>query len=283
MLVARFNCQDEARFGVVDETNGSIIDVGAAGLNPVGDELDLARLKNLVAVSTKSVRPDEITLLPPLLQPVGNLLAIGWNYREHASEGRRAKPPNLSTPTIFTKSTGTIIGPMSKIRDHAAITSQLDWEAELAVVIGRGGSDIDSSDAFDHIVGYTVANDISARDLQSSHGGQWYKGKSLDQTCPLGPYLLLNSPDVDPGILDISCSVNSAVMQEDNTSAMIFSIAELIAVISQGMRLSAGDVILTGTPAGVGHHREPPVFLRPGDVVETTISSIGTMRNRVGV
>ena len=162
------------------------------------------------------------------------------------------------------------------------MSADIDWEAELAVIIGRGGKNIPASAAFDHIFGYTCLNDVSARDLQSNHS-QFFKGKSLDGACPIGPWIVTADEIPDPQALDITCRVNGVIKQSSNTRYMIFNIPAIIEILSRGMTLDAGDIIATGTPSGVGFARKPPEFLKPGDVVEVEIEGIGVLRNRVGV
>jgi len=221
-------------------------------------------------------------LLSPLV-PVRNVMCVGWNYLPHFEEGSavlgdRELPDR---PTFFTKTTTAVNAPFGGVPSHSAITSQLDYEAELGVVIGSEVRDLDETTALEAVAGYVVANDISARDLQKGHGGQWYKGKSLDGTCPVGPWLVDAADVPDPQALDISCSVNGDVVQSSNTRHMIFPVARLLAELSQGLTLLPGDLLLTGTPEGVGFSQDPPLFLRPGDSVESTVSEIGTIRNTI--
>jgi len=221
------------------------------------------------------------------VQPVRNLFCVGWNYTDHFAEGAAVHGPSGATeipplPTFFTKATTTVIGPFDVIEAHEAETDQLDWEVELAVVIGRGGRDIEEAAAFDHVLGFTVADDVSARDVQRGHGGQWFRGKSLDGTCPIGPCLV--SPD-ELGALDeipITSRVNGETMQSATLGDLHFGVGRIIAELSRGLTLLPGDVILTGTPSGVGFARTPPRFLGRGDVVECEVGGIGTLRNVVG-
>jgi 2-keto-4-pentenoate hydratase/2-oxohepta-3-ene-1,7-dioic acid hydratase in catechol pathway len=174
-----------------------------------------------------------------------------------------------------------VIGPEAAIEIDAALTQQADWEVELAVVIGPGGRDITKQAAFDHIFGYTIANDISARDLQFRHGGQFFKGKSLDTFCPLGPCIVTADEITDSGALDIMLRVNGVEKQRSNTRELIFDIPTTIASLSEGLTLQPGDLILTGTPHGVGFARKPPEFLTHGDIVECEVEGIGLLRNSV--
>jgi 2-keto-4-pentenoate hydratase/2-oxohepta-3-ene-1,7-dioic acid hydratase in catechol pathway len=184
-------------------------------------------------------------------------------------------------PVWFTKATTSIVGPEEDVVVDPALTSQLDWEVELAVVLRRGGRKIPASRALDHVLGYTVLNDLSARDVQFARGGQWFYGKSLDGLCPVGPVLVTSEEIPDPQDLELWLRVNGQVRQHGFTRDMIFSVAQAIEDLSRGITLLAGDVIATGTPAGMGFGQNPPVFLRHGDVVEAEISRIGVLRNRI--
>jgi 2-keto-4-pentenoate hydratase/2-oxohepta-3-ene-1,7-dioic acid hydratase in catechol pathway len=227
----------------------------------------------------------EAELLSPV-DPLGrNLFCVGWNYQAHFEEGRGKRGTTETVipdrPAFFSKSTGTLIGPNDPIEAHGAVTDTLDWEVELAVVIGRGGRDIAEADAAGHVLGYSVANDISARNVQRDHGGQWFRGKSLDATCPVGPWII--TPDeLEPlGACAIRCRVNGELVQDATLGDMHFGVPRIIAELSRGLTLKAGDVILTGTPPGVGFARTPPRFLAVGDVVESEIEGIGVLRNEV--
>jgi 2-keto-4-pentenoate hydratase/2-oxohepta-3-ene-1,7-dioic acid hydratase in catechol pathway len=182
---------------------------------------------------------------------------------------------------FFTKATTAVAGPHADIPFDANVSTQMDWEVELGVVIGKAGKNIPRDRAFEHVFGYTVINDVSARDIQNSHGGQFFKGKSLDGACPMGPWIVTRDEIPDPHALPLRCRVNGVVKQESNTSDFIFDIPALIEWLSKGMTLLPGDVIATGTPSGVGFARTPPEFLKPGDVVECEVEGIGTIRNRV--
>jgi 2-keto-4-pentenoate hydratase/2-oxohepta-3-ene-1,7-dioic acid hydratase in catechol pathway len=227
----------------------------------------------------------EVRLASPIPDPRRNLFCLGWNYAEHSREaaaarGREAKLP--SRPIFFTKATTTVLAPGARIPIHAAVTSQLDWEVELGVVLGRGGADIPEARALEHVFGYTVINDVSAREVQSGHGGQFFKGKSLDGTCPMGPWIVTRDEVPDPQALRLACRVNGVTKQEGSTSDMIFGVKAILDWLSRGMTLLPGDILATGTPAGVGFARTPPEFLKPGDVVECEVEGIGVLRNEVG-
>lgn len=230
----------------------------------------------------RSFALEEVRLLSPV-NPRRNVMCVGWNYLPHFEEGAKIHGDRElpEHPAFFSKTTTTVIGPNDDVPAHTDLTSQLDYEVELGVVIGERVTGLTEENALDAIAGYVVAQDISARDLQKAHGGQWYKGKSLDGTCPIGPWLVSAEAIGDPQDLDIECRVDGKVRQSSNTKHMIFPIRRLLAELSAGLTLLPGDIFLTGTPEGVGMSMEPPGFLKPGQLIESTIKGIGTMRNRV--
>lgn len=221
-----------------------------------------------------------VKLLAPIPKPPRNIFCLGKNYADHAKEIRNI--PSMGdvpeNPIYFSKLPTSVTGPDTVILSHAKATKEIDYEAELAIVIGKAGSDIPIEKAEDYIFGYTIANDITARDLQKKHS-QWYKGKSLDTFCPLGPRILHKNDLKLPFDLAITCRVNGEVRQHSTTGHMIFDIPTIISDLSQGMTLLPGDIILTGTPAGVGFALDPPQFLKPGDKIESEIEKIGVLRN----
>jgi len=209
------------------------------------------------------------------------ILAIGRNYEAHATEQGK-KPPER--PMLFMKNISATTGPFDDIIIPKCCQKidQTDFEGELAIVIGKPARDVTAENAFDYILGFTVANDVSARWWQKeAGGGQFCRGKSFDTFCPLGPAVITTDEIADPQSLNIEAKLNGETMQASNTRHMIFSVAQLVAFLSQGTTLVPGTVILTGTPSGVGFARKPPVFLHDGDVVEVTVEKIGTLRNRV--
>ncbi|MBV8433530.1 MAG: fumarylacetoacetate hydrolase family protein [Candidatus Eremiobacteraeota bacterium] len=219
------------------------------------------------------------------IRPERNVFCVGRNYLEHAKEGARVSGRELklpSVPTFFTKAPTAIAAPAATLRLSARISREWDFEAELAVVIGARCRDVAESDAHAVVFGYTALNDVTARDLQREHG-QWFKGKSLDDACPIGPWIVTPEELGDPGALEIRCRINGVQKQHSNTSQMIFPIARLIAELSKGMTLLPGDVIATGTPEGVGFARTPPEFLSDGDAMEVDIERIGILRNAVSI
>ncbi len=227
---------------------------------------------------------ESLTLAAPV-RPHKNVFCVGRNYMGHAEEVARAsgKPLNLpSVPTFFTKAPTAISDPGSTLHLSRAISSEYDWEAELAVIIGKRARDIPEESALDAVFGYACLNDVTARDLQRAHQ-QWFKGKSLDETCPIGPWIAGAEEIGDPGTLDISLRRNGERMQFANTSTMIFNVKQVIASLSRGMTLEPGDVIATGTPDGVGFARTPPEFLADGDMLEVEIAKIGVLRTTISL
>jgi 2-keto-4-pentenoate hydratase/2-oxohepta-3-ene-1,7-dioic acid hydratase in catechol pathway len=219
----------------------------------------------------------------PIPRPSKNVFCLGLNYLAHAREsaqarGREVKVPEV--PVIFTKAPTTVNGPFDDVPVDPAVTTQVDWEVELGVVIGVAGRDIRAQDALDHVFGYTVINDVSARDLQSQHL-QWFKGKSLDGFCPMGPVVVTADEFGDPQQKRLTSRVNGETKQDASTAGMIFPVRTIIEWLSKGLTLEAGDVIATGTPEGVGMGRTPQEFLFDGHVVEAEIEGIGTLRNRI--
>lgn len=223
------------------------------------------------------------TLRAPIPRPAKNVFCVGRNYIEHVAEGDRAAGRETEVPKdpqFFTKPPTAVIGPDETVPSYAAITRVLDYEVELALIIGRPGADIPAARAFAHIFGYTVANDITARDLQRRHG-QWFKGKGLDRSCPLGPWIIPADEIASPPDLRISLRVNGETRQDSRTSQLIFDIPTIIATLSQGLTFETGDIIATGTPSGVGYAMTPPRVLAPGDVIEATVEGIGTLTTTI--
>ena len=222
-------------------------------------------------------RADRVRLHAPIPRPKKNVFCLGQNYAAHATESGNPPP---AAPIYFTKPPTTVIGPGEAIPYPQGLTTRLDWEVELGVVIGLGGRDIPEARALDHVFGYTVFNDVTARDLQY-RTSQWFKGKSLDGSCPMGPLIVTADEIPDPQRLRLQLSVNGVKKQDSNTSDMIFSVARIIADLSAGMTLEPGDCISTGTPQGVGDGRKPPEYLKPGDLMDAEVERIGVLRNPV--
>jgi 2-keto-4-pentenoate hydratase/2-oxohepta-3-ene-1,7-dioic acid hydratase in catechol pathway len=216
----------------------------------------------------------EANLHAPLIP--GKIIAIGRNYAEHAAETGSPLPDK---PIIFAKFPSSVIGPGDAITWRESITTQVDWEVELAVIIGQRAREVSEEEAMNYVYGYCVANDVTARDLQQKIDAQWTRGKSLDTFCPLGPYIVTRDEIDDPQNLVVKTTVNDKVMQESNTKHMIFNVKHLISYSSQMFTLEPGDMILTGTPDGVGMGRKPPVFLKDGDIVTVSVEGIGEVSN----
>lgn len=259
-----------------------------------GDELALLSVPDICDLISRDAEPEtfltksrldlsEVELLSPIPRLNKNVFCVGLNYSDHVAEGNRAFGREVSeqqVPVFFTKPPTAVIGPNADILLHRAVSEQLDWEAELGLVIGREGRNISRDQALQYVFGYTLVNDVTSRDVQSRHK-QWFRGKGLDGSCPIGPWIVTADEIPDPQALEISCRVNGETMQSANTAQMIFSVAEIIEYLSAGLTLEPGDIIATGTPSGVGFARTPPLWLKDGDLVETEVSAIGVMRNTV--
>ena len=229
---------------------------------------------------------DDVRLLAPVPRPRRDVFCVGWNYSEHFREGQLVRgkdvPPDLPEwPALFSKGPNTLVGPEAGVEFPSPHSEQLDWECELAVVMGRECRDVREEDALEHVFGYTCANDVSVRDLQRRHGGQWFKGKNFDTHLPLGPWIVTTDEIPNPHDLRISTRVNGVTKQDSRTEHMVFTIPRILRDLSAGMTLVPGDVVITGTPEGVGFARTPPEFLRVGDVMEVEIEKIGVLRNTV--
>lgn len=256
----RFLRDGSARAGVVDD-DGVVRDAGDDPLRPSPGGRALGSVK-------------EVELLAPVAPP--KVVCIGLNYVFHGVETGLALP---DAPLLFAKFPTSVVGPGAAIVVPSA-SAQVDYEAELGVVIGRRTRDVSTSDALSSVWGYTCLNDVSARDVQFADG-QWVRGKSQDTFCPVGPAVVTAEEIEDPQALEVSCHVNGELRQRASTADMIFGVAELVAYISRGITLEPGDLIATGTPAGVGMSMEPPCYLAAGDVVDVSVSGIGTLRNHV--
>ncbi|PFG07089.1 fumarylacetoacetate hydrolase family protein [Bacillus sp. es.034] len=285
MKFVSYAVEGKETYGV--EVEGRIIDLAGVDELP-GDLLQgieagegfLQRVEGVLrknAGALPSFAKDEVQWLSPITKVKRNIMCVGKNYREHAIEmgGEQDIPKNIM---IFTKATQTVIGHGETVLHHDDITEELDYEGELAVIIGKKGRGISPEEAMDHVFGYSILNDITARDLQKKHG-QFFIGKSLDTTCPMGPFLVTKDEVDDPQNLTITTMVNGEIRQSSNTGQMIFSIPTIISTLSKGMTLLPGDVIATGTPSGVGKGYKPPRFLRKGDVVEIEIEGLGVLTN----
>lgn len=249
----------------------------------LGGEVGLEQVRR--ALEKGPAQPlDPAALLAPIPEPRRNIFCLGWNYADHSKEaahlrGKETKLPER--PVFFTKLTTTANGPYRDVIMDSRVSEQNDWEVELGVVIGKGGKDIPRAEAMDHVFGYLVVNDVSARDVQTAHGKQFFKGKSLDGYCPMGPWLVTADEVPDPHSLALSCRVNGVLKQEGSTRDLIFDIPAIIEWLSLGLTLLPGDIIATGTPSGVGFARTPPEYLQPGDLVECEVEGLGCLRNRM--
>jgi 2-keto-4-pentenoate hydratase/2-oxohepta-3-ene-1,7-dioic acid hydratase in catechol pathway len=295
-----FRHHDERRMGVArGDRAQEVVDLAALarvagatslpadllGLIEAGDA-GLGLVRELLALPPSTVGPHVrkltgLALLAPLDPPRGDVLAIGRNYGKHASESAQAWGEEVKPPTVFSKAQTSVTGPFDDIAIDPRISDQIDWEVELGVVIGRTALNLKPADAMRHVFGYTVVNDISARDIQNGWGGQYFKGKSLDRSSPIGPWIVTADEIPDPQQLRLSLRVNGVTKQDGNTADMLYPVAQVVAWLSIGMTLRSGTLIATGTPDGVGFARTPPEFLRPGDVLETEVEGIGLMRNRM--
>lgn len=248
----------------------------AAGGKPLSEEKALDEIGAIHAI-------EDVQITAPIPRLRKNVVCLAVNYREHAREtatvrGLAGDVPDV--PIFFTKATTALNGPYGQIVIDPAISRSIDWEIELGVILGKSGKNIAEEDALSYVFGYTIINDVTARDLQSRHK-QFFKGKSLDSSCPMGPCIVTADEIPDPHKLALRLRVNGEIKQDANTGLMIFSIPQIISVLSAGMTLEAGDVIATGTPSGVGFSRTPPEFLQPGDIVEGEIEGIGRISNSV--
>jgi len=250
------------------------LDIGPKGLAEATKSVKFAESSKYLT-SLKKVK-----LLSPIPKPRKNIVCLGLNYAEHVKEGSKSgAAPNLPpVPIYFTKPPTAVTGPYDNIV-YPKVTEKLDYEAELAFVIGKKGKNIPEEKVYDHIAGYMAFDDVSARDLQSKHQ-QWYRGKSIDTFAPMGPWIVTKDEVGDPQNLDLWCKVNGVERQHTNTSDMIFNLKKIVAVLSAGITLEVGDIFATGTPSGVGA-AHPLGLLKPGDVVEVGIEKIGSIKNKV--
>ena len=281
MKIARVLLNGAPRLCVVDDQAGVLrpLSSGVSALQQV--------FGALVFDTDAPLAMTGVSLLAPII-PQRNIFCVGKNYRAHAQEfsqsgfeaGAVQDKPVDDFPAIFTKPASSVIGHGAMVEMHPGVTDAVDYEAELAVIIGKPGRNIPAEDAMSHVWGYTIINDVTARDRQKDHK-QWFMGKALDTFCPMGPWAV-SADEIDGTALDIACHVNGELRQNANTRDLIFTIPSLIATLSAGLALQPGDVISTGTPAGVGIGFTPPRFLKGGDRVDVTISGIGTLSNSFG-
>ena len=274
MRIARIDTPDGPRMAVLEsDTSARLLDAAESS--------ELAR-RAPDADAARALLTDEVVPVGRLMSPVSDprkIVAIGLNYVDHAAEVQMTLP---SEPLVFAKFTSSIIGPDDPIEWSEELTRTVDYEAELAVVIGRQARRVAPERALEHVLGYTCLNDVSARDLQFGDG-QWVRGKSLDTFCPIGPWLVTADEVPDPAALRISCTIDGEVLQDASVGDLIFSVPELIARLSHAFTLQPGDVIATGTPPGIGWSRDPKRFLRDGEEVAVEIDGIGRLANPVRV
>lgn len=293
MKLVTFSVGTEERVGVVDAERGVVRDVtallppGTGVLGLIEGWAEYAPVLQQGGEGQPEQPLEAAQLLAPIPSPRRNIFCVGKNYRDHVLEFGRSgyDSPDRSEdmpehPVMFSKATTSVTGPFDDIDPHAGVTAELDYEAELGVIIGRGGRGISREDAFDHVWGYTIINDFTARDLQRSHK-QWLIGKSLDTHCPMGPYAVSADEVVDITALVVESHVNGERRQSAPVKDLIFDIPELIATLSAGITLLPGDLIATGTPAGVGIGFDPPRFMVSGDVIEVSVTGLGAQRNRI--
>ena len=290
MKIARYECYGLTRLGIINVDDQRVDEI--APTCAAGDAMIAFIEQNLAGYEPKlsgaEVQLEQLRFLPPLHQPSKNVLCVGKNYRAHAHEFANSGFDATSgaeadavpaVPIIFSKAPCTLSGARDDIEAPASMISSLDYEGELGVIIGRPGRGIKRRDALDHVWGYTVINDVTARDLQSQHK-QWLLGKSIDTFCPIGPWIV-TADEVDVENLQLSCWVNDERRQHASTADLIFDVPTIVETISRSMTLLTGDIIATGTPAGVGIGFEPPKFLKADDVVRVRIEGIGEIENRV--
>lgn len=297
MRYLTFSTSDNHRPRLGAELDQQVIDVAAAattaGVAAPGTLLSLvqagpseeARVRAAVESAPGTFRRPlaDVRLHAPIPRPAKNVFCMGLNYLAHARESGAARGKDTKAPTrpvLFTKAPTTVTGPHDDVAVDWRVTSQVDWEVELGVIIGTGGRDIQREDALRHVFGYTVINDLSARDLQVGHF-QWFKGKSLDGFCPMGPVVVTADAFGDPQQKRLRTRLNGVGKQDATTADMIFPVDSIIEWLSQGLTLEPGDIIATGTPEGVGLGRTPPEYMKDGDVVETEVEGIGVLRNRI--
>jgi len=271
MKIAQYFMGEEIRLGIIENDK----------LMPIrfdGDMVDFMKAGKPAETAGDPLPLDEVKLAPPVTRP-SKIIAIGLNYRDHAEENKMEIPKN---PIVFAKFPSSLLEPNGLITWDEATSQKVDFEAELAVIIGKKVYGCAEADANQAVFGYTCANDASARDLQREDG-QWIRGKSLDTFCPLGPWIVTTDDIPDPHSLGIQCIVNDEVMQSSNTNQLIFGIPKLVSFLSRHFTLLPGDIILTGTAGGVGVFRKPPVFLKDGDEVVVEIEGLGRLVNRCKV
>ncbi|HEV2475047.1 MAG TPA: fumarylacetoacetate hydrolase family protein [Candidatus Dormibacteraeota bacterium] len=284
MRLITFRADGRERIGVLRDQD-ELVEIDGPdnmlGLIESGAEGIAAARSALSSSRAKPHRLAAVELLSPIPIPRGNVIAIGRNYQKHAAETAAVEGREPSPPTVFTKAITSLTEPFAHIAIDPAVSDKIDWEVELAVIIGNKGANIKRSDARSHVFGYTAFNDVTARDIQSGWGGQYFKGKSLDRSSPMGPWIVTADEIPDPQNLGLELQVNGVQKQDGTTRDMIYSVDAVIEWVSIGLTLLPGTIIATGTPDGVGFARTPPEFLKPGDLMETGVEKVGKLRNRI--
>jgi len=306
MRLASFNCDQGSHVGAIIDQN-TLLDLTVAvelarGSGKISADMSapwtmvdliaagpdfLAACRSLIddpSVAQAVLNLSKVELLAPIPRPLKNVFCVGSNYRAHVTEANRAqakKDEAPKLPVFFTKPPTAVVGPHASIRLDPAVSEKMDYEVELGIVIGKAGRNIKLADAVDHIFGFTIINDVTARDLQRAHGGQYLKGKGLDTTCPMGPCIVTIDELPHFENLRIALRVNGELRQDGNTGNMIFPIPRLLESLSEGLTLEPGDVLATGTPSGVGYAMDPPQFLKDGDEITCEIEDVGKLTNFV--
>lgn len=286
MKLVTYRLSGAEHVGALTADGRGVLPLPAADMNTLIETMTLADLRSAAAAAERggAVPLSDVELLAPIPRPRQDVVCLGMNYRDHAEESARysadAFTKNSTAAVYFSKRVSEAGKPDGVIPRHAGLTDRLDYEVELAVVLGKAARDVKAADAADYMFGYTILNDVSARDLQTGHK-QWYFGKSLDDFTPIGPWIVTKDEFKNPPALPIRSYVNGELRQDSNTDLMINGIEKVICELTQGMTLQAGTIIAMGTPAGVGMGFEPPRFLNSGDVVTCEIEGIGTMTNKI--
>lgn len=293
MHIATCKHNDQVHLAVVQDNSvffPAMTKEWPAGINSMLELIDagaeyLQALRNIVEQADPDlwIPLSKVELMSPIPRPRQNIMCLGWNYTEHVEEtaGKALEAPKLPKyPIVFTKAASSMNGPFADIPVDLDVSDKMDWEVELAVIIGKAGQKIPKSQAMDYVFGYSIINDVSARDTQKRHK-QFFVGKSFTGACPMGPWIVTADEIPNPQVLDLKSRVNNELKQDSNTKYQIFDVASVIETLSQGMELEPGDIIATGTPSGVGYVRNPPEYLMPGDVVECEIEGIGKISNPI--
>ena len=286
MKLLTFTVEGKTRPGALK--GDRVIDLAAAGLpaGPNGGLIEIARGGDAMVERARKAMDDakarsyalkDVKVEAPIRRP-GKVLAVGLNYIDHCKEANLPVPPE---PVLFTKWSTSVCGPYDDVVLPAVAAREVDYEVELGVVIGKRAANVSEQEALNYVMGYTVVNDVSARDQQFANAKQWDRGKSFDTFCPWGPYIITRDELPDPHALQVRTILNGKEMQNSNTKNLIFNVNKIIAYASQGTTLEPGDLIPTGTPFGVGFSRKPPVFLKDGDVCECEVEKVGAIRNRI--